>query len=208
MTDVAKATDWSEFIERVEVELRTGAGGFVSLGMPFKREQSLTRAIALGLRELFIAFYGSESAAEVHRHVVYREGDTLEDRKAWKAAQPEKWIRLHGLNFVPDVLIRPNLDPVSDVLPIEVKLVTRLACSQDVATAIGQAVAYSVRYPRSLVFIGVQHGVADEDHPLTNETSHSSGEGVLRDKLRDLGITLILRRVSTGGVGSTATAQQ
>src|SRR4051812_11421892 len=109
---MAHATEnaaWSAFIEHVEDELRTSRCGFLDLDGVFGREQSLTQEIALGLRKLFIDFYGADTAAQIHHHVVYRQGVTPNDRKAWKAAKRDKWINLHGLNFVPDILIRPNL---------------------------------------------------------------------------------------------------
>ncbi len=170
--------------------------------MAFAREQDLTRAIAVGLRRLFVDFYGPASLSDIHHHVVYRQGDDERDHRAWTAAKPDKWITVHGLNFVPDVLIRRTLNPVTDVLPIEIKLVTTLACSQDVATAVGQALAYSVKYPQSIAFVGVRRGLTDGTHALTNKAGQSRNEATLHRRLRGLGVSLLFREVDVVAGGS------
>src|SRR4051812_47818797 len=106
---------WPNFVEQVVDTMATR----INLDRPCARERDLTRRVAHGLRDLFTARYPIDSAATVHHHVTFRQGRELEDRKAWTAAKPDKWITVHGLRFVPDILIRRTLKPVADVLPIE-----------------------------------------------------------------------------------------
>jgi hypothetical protein len=195
-------TSWPAFVRRVQNELSTSKRGFLNLDVPFAREQDLTRVIALGLRSLFIDFYGLASSPDVHHHVVYRQGDEHKDRGAWTAAKPDKWITVHGLNFVPDVLIRRTLNPVTDVLPIEIKLITKVACSQDVATAVGQAFAHSIKHPQSIAFVGVRRGLIDATHPLTNRAGHSRNEAILHRRLQGHGVSLLIREVDVAPRGS------
>jgi hypothetical protein len=148
-----------------------------------------------GTARLFTRFYG-KAVSDIHHHVVFREGATSQDRQAWNAAKRDKWINVYGVNFVPDVLIRPTLDPVEQMLPIEVKLVTAPACSQSIATAIGQAIGYSVVCPRSIIFVGVHCGLTRTDHPLRRHPEQPTGSS-LRQRLAQWGISLIVRPVQS-----------
>ena len=145
---------WTDFVQQVEDELSTGNRGHLILDESFAKERDLTKAIVHGLRRLFKEAYPDSHSLKtsIYHHVVARQGDDPEDRRAWTDALPDKWIRVYGVTFVPDILIRPTLNPVTKVLPIEIKFVRKPAASQAVATAIGQAFAYRTRYPRSIVF--------------------------------------------------------
>ena len=102
-----------------------------------------------------------------------------------------------GVRFVPDVLIRPTLSPVTEVLPIEVKFLQKASsASQCVATAIGQG-AYTVRYPRSIVFVGVRRGLTKGRFALANLSGVAGDEAKLRTLLDEKGVHLILREVGT-----------
>ena len=190
---------WPDFVRQVESELETGKRGHLSLDEPFDRESDLTRAIVHGLRRLFAEFYGNGSTnAAIHHHVIARQGQESEDHLAWKAAVRDKWILLHGVRFVPDVLIRPTLSPVTEVLPIEVKFIQKASsASQCVATAIGQGLAYTVRYPRSIVFVGVQRGLTKGRFALANLSGVAGDEAKLRTSLDEKGVHFILREVGT-----------
>ncbi len=128
--------------------------------------------------------------------MIARQGDEPEDHAAWKAAVLDKWILLHGVRFVPDVLIRPTLNPVTEVLPIEVKFVQKTSsASQCIAMAIGQGLAYTVRYPHSIVFVGVQRGLTKGKFGLANLSAGAGDEAKLRRSLEEKGVHLILREV-------------
>ena len=183
---------WSDFVLQVQDELSTGRRGYLNLDEAFAKERDLTKAIVSGLRRLFKESYpGSDSPkTKIHHHVTARQGDDPEDHRAWKAAMCDKWILVHGVRFVPDILIRPTLNPVTEVLPIEIKLVQKPSASQAVATAIGQCFAYSTRYPRSIVFVGVQRGQKKGKFGLTNLSAQSGDEATLRCKLDENGVCL------------------
>ena len=100
------------------------------------------------------------------------------------------------MRFVPDVLIRPTLDPVTEVLPIEIKFVQEASsASQCVATAIGQGFAYTVRYPRAIVFIGLQRGLTKGKYGLADLSGRADDERKLRRSLEENGVHLIMREV-------------
>ena len=174
-----------------------------ALDRAFDNESALTMTIAKGLRGLFKKSYPVSSSSSIHQHVVYRDGDEKEDKLAWNASIPDKWIGVHGLRFVPDVLIRRTLNQPKDVLPIEIKLVKKLACSQAIATAIGQCVAYVGKYPRSILFVGVQRGLVKKGKfGLTDLLGKSGDEANLRCRLEKIGICLIFREVGVSAGAS------
>jgi hypothetical protein len=184
--------EWSTFVTQVRDELATGTR-YLNFDKPSESEQELTRTIGKALRSLFLASY--IPSASVHHHVVFRQGVDIEDQEAWTAAKPDKWIMLHGLRFVPDVLIRRTLLPTMDVLPVEIKLVTNLACSQAIATAIGQCFAYSIKHPHSILFVGIQRGLLRGRYGLVNVLGQAGDEAVLLRRLADNGINLVFREV-------------
>ena len=188
---------WTDFVQQVEDELSTGNRGHLILDEFFAKERDLTKAIVHGLRRLFKEAYPDSHSLKtsIYHHVVARQGDDPEDRRAWTDALPDKWIRVYGVTFVPDILIRPTLNPVTEVLPIEIKFVRKPAASQAVATAIGQAFAYRTRYPRSIVFVGVQRGLMKGTSGITNLSAQSGDEATLRRTLEENGIRLIFREV-------------
>ncbi len=184
---------WVDFVSKVQNELSTGKR-FFEFDVPFEEEHLLTRAIALGLRRLFADSYSIlANSAELHHHVVYRKGDAEEDKKAWNSVRPQKWIQVHGVRFVPDILIRRTVDISTDILPIEVKFVKKTASTQAIATAIGQSLIYSVRYPQSIVFVGLKRSIKWGRHKLN--LSSQTNEEMLHRKLDQNGISFILREV-------------
>jgi len=191
------AVQWAEFVNRVRKQLETGDDMYRYHGQkPFDDEYALTRAVALSLRDHFSQSFGVPAdSRQIHHHVVYRDGDKPEDRLAWKAAKPYKWVVVQGLRFVPDVLVRRTLDSADNVLPIEVKLVKGRACSQSIATAIGQCLAYGVQYPQSILFVGVKHGAMHGKSGLATLTAQTREDKALRRTLADKGISVIFRDV-------------
>ena len=101
---------WDNFVNKVQNELSAG-NNFFDFDVPFEEEHQLTRATALGLRKLFAYSYNIANSTELHYHVVYRKGDTDQDRQAWNSVRSNKWILIHGVRFVPDILIRRSLIP-------------------------------------------------------------------------------------------------
>lgn len=179
--------DWNEFVARVTKELCTDSG-YINFRVPFAKEQDLTREIAHGLRRLFSECF--PDATDLHDRVVCRKGDEPEDRRAWKGSQRYKWVNVHGLNFVPDVLLRGSLNDFSRVLPIEIKLVARASCSGEFARGIGQSLIYSVRYSPVILFVGVKAGVTASTFDVRTDE-----EKKLRGTLWSNGVTVIFRDV-------------
>jgi len=199
--------EWNQFILRVRQQLETA-----NFSGDFPKEHPLTRAIALGLRPLFAESFGVSDEQDLHYHVVYRDGDEDEDRKAWTLIQKVKWVNVLGMDFVPDVLvIRGRLrtatdDPIS-VLPIEVKLAKQRAFSAEFARAVGQCLVYSVRYQPSILFVGVQPGVIYGTRGLRNVTAANETveDRKFRERLEQHGIALIFRDVGAPTDGTRST---
>ena len=185
---------WATFVEHVESELATGERRYIQLDESFESEQALTTSIALGLRQLYLSTYQVASPAGIYAHVVYRKGSDPEDRAAWTSARDHKWTVLHGARFVPDILVR-DLGSKDNVLPIEVKLIKSLACSQDIATAIGQGLAYAVRYGRAIILVGVTRGLTKGRYGLDNLSPIGTLDEALHRRLENNGIRLIFREV-------------
>jgi hypothetical protein len=184
---------WTDFVKKVQNELRTGEK-FFDLNVPFEQEHLLTRTIVVGLRTLFADSYDVRgNPAKLHYHVVYRNGDVEEDRQAWNSVRSEKWIQMHGVRYVPDILVRRRLDTSTDILPIEVKYIKKTASTQALATALGQSLVYSVRYPQSIAFVGVKRSIEWGRYRLNLSTQ--ANEAALHKKLEQNGICLILREV-------------
>ena len=183
---------WINFVNEVSKALRC-QGTHFPLNGTYSNENELTCAIGEGLRRLFSEHLPIDSDKQVEHHVTFRDGATTTDRKAWKEARPEKWVYVHGVKFVPDVLVRRTLNPVTDVLPIEVKYVTSPNASQALATGIGQCFAYRTRYPQAILFIGVQRSVMQAGNGLHQPRDDS--ERYLQEKLTQNDISLIMREV-------------
>jgi len=143
-------------------------------------------------------------------HVVYRKGSTPEDRAAWNLVQKHKWIQVHGLDFVPDVVMfrhrvrtkHEDIDP-STVLPVEIKLVKKASCSSELARGVGQCLAYNTRYPNSILFVGVNpgvyrsHDVGERGLRRMSETENGGNEQKFAEMLLKQQVRLILREVGT-----------
>ena len=129
---------------------------------------------------------------DIHHLVTFRDGPEAEDKRGWTAAKLDKWIRVHGTKFVPDVLVRRTFSN-TEALSLEVKLAKTAAFSQAIAAAVGQCFAYRTRYPRAILFVGVARGVVNtrvDGFPL------DSPERSFRETLRNNGISLVFREVS------------
>jgi len=184
---------WNQFIELICSELQHG-DKLADFGVAFEDEHSLTRAISLGIRDLFTdTFRNQFDPSMISHHVVYRQGDTPQDKEAWNRSQSDKWIRFHGVRFVPDILIRRQLNNVEDILPVEVKFIKKSGAAQGVATAIGQAMIYGMRYPRTIVFIGIDGGVRSAKYNL--EETAGVEEKQFNERLEQRGIHFILRKI-------------
>ncbi len=190
-------TDWESFVASVEHHLRH----VLELsGSALDNEHDLVERIALDLRErLFYAV----SPEEHPYHVVYRDGRTEDDRKAWRLAKKVKWLRLHGLDFVPDVIIsRQSVRTLTagddkTILPIEVKLVKKASCSNEIARGVGQCLAYNTRYPQSILFVGVNPGSYGRKRGLQPTAKDGDDEKKFNARLRQQGVALIFRDVGT-----------
>jgi hypothetical protein len=96
-------------------------------------------------------------------------------------------LKLLGTSYWPDVEIA---DGNEGLVAIEVKLIRpRQATSKAMAEAVGQALIYSVRYPRVFAFI-LNYGRSDNN-------LHDEDTG-LTDRLLSLSIGLILRAPASG----------
>lgn len=187
---------WSQFESDVRSAL-VGESGHIDLSVPFEDEHALTEAIALGLRRLFSESFGIPADSNNLCHcVAYRKGKTAEDRRAWKLARKFKWIEIQGRNFVPDVLIRDDMENPKEFLPIEIKLLENEGYSQGLATAIGQSLVYRTKYPHSIAFVGVTPRAVRADG-LVDFASDSKyvGDNLLRKTLEAAGVSLVIRQV-------------
>ena len=105
---VADALDWMR-----DAPIRDEAGGFSD-------EEALTLYLATGLREVFRGHFGLTSrSVSLCDHVVFRNGPTPEDQRAWTACIENKRIPVHGIDYVPDILIRLAPGQQRPVLPLE-----------------------------------------------------------------------------------------
>ena len=184
---------WIDFVNRVYSELEDGSRLF-DFVQTFEREQQLTRMIALGLRTFFAESYDlpANSEALVY-HVLYRQGDTDADKVAWNQSQVDKWISFQGVRFVPDILIRRKMNDPNLILPIEVKLIKDTGAGQGIATAIGQSFIYGLRYPQSIIFVGMNRSSERGRYHL-NMLRQPPEEALYR-KLQSIGIRMILRKL-------------
>jgi hypothetical protein len=174
-------------------ELKAGSNLF-NFAQSFEKEQELTREIVRGLRKFFAESYDlSIKPEELPYRVLCRQGDTQEEKLAWKQSKRKKWISFHGVRFVPDILIRPD-DP-NNILPIEVKLIKHAGSGQGVATAIGQALIYAAKYPetQTLVFIGIKRSIEWGAYQLTSKRKPNDKK--FYKALENIGIRMILREV-------------
>ena len=182
---VADALDWMR-----DAPIRDEAGGFSD-------EEALTLYLATGLREVFRGHFGLTSrSVSLCDHVVFRNGPTPEDQRAWTACIENKRIPVHGIDYVPDILIRLAPGQQRPVLPLEVKLIKnkkKAARGPEFARALGQGLIYAAYYERAVVFVGVQ----TED---CIKKPFVVAPGALGEKLANRmeaeGVTVIVRDVS------------
>lgn len=185
--------EWSDFANHVYHELGKGNALF-NFHQPFQKEQELTRQLGIGLRKLFAESYGLPVTYDaLSYHVIFRDGDTQKDKDAWKKSKSDKWIPFHGVRFVPDFLIRRNINDPNDILPIEVKLIKNAGSGQGIATAIGQSLIYCSRYPQSIIFIGITKPSRKRKYSLSLQRDHS--ENIIYERLHENGVRMILREV-------------
>ena len=148
--------EWLTFIDRVHDELVSG-NLFNDFRVPISKEQNLTEVAWIGLRKLYGETFnlpiGSNKLADF---VSFRQGPTDKDRKAYKNAKKDRWVFFHDVFYAPDIIIK-DLNNHNNILPAEVKLIKgkNQSPSQSIATAIGQALIYTTKFPISLVLIGV-----------------------------------------------------
>ena len=186
------ASAWETFVANAVDWLR-GASLSHGAGQGFPDEQALTQYLALGLRKEFMEHFGLEAdSAALPGHIPFRDGPTPEDKAAWAASQDDKWIAVHGVNFVPDILIRQTPGKSGPVLPVEVKLL-KTSGGQGFATAIGQALIYSARYGRAVIFVGVETEASTDKKPFSLEPG-PVGEKLMA-RLAEEGVTVIVRDV-------------
>ncbi len=183
--------EWVDFVNQVYFELKQGKTLF-SFGRPLEKEQDLTKEIVKGLRK-FVIDNQSVQFKELPYYVLSRQGETPEERLAWNQCQSEKWILFHGVRFVPDILIRRTLDDTENILPIEVKLIKDAGSGQGIATAIGQSLIYGVRYPQTIMFVGIKRSIKWGKYQLS-PLSRPVDIEVYR-RLGSIGIRLVLREV-------------
>lgn len=184
---------WTEFVRRVQDEL-SADNSCIDFHASFESEHALNEHIVMGLRDLFRAHYPLERT--IHDHVLYRNGREAEDRRAWHDALPRKYVVLHGLRFVPDVLIQRSFtEGCRDVLPVDIKLLTKPSCSQPLATAIGQSLIYSLHHSRAILFVAVNRGVMGRRRGISDDLGRSGVFGLLKQRLQSTEVCLILREV-------------
>jgi len=148
--------EWSNFIDIIFTELEKGKS-FDDFRQPIINEQDLTEITALKIRNIFAQQYGVPEHSDIlYNHITFRKGPSEQDRKAYREAKEARWVFFHDVFYAPDILIQ-DLNSNSNILPIEVKLIKggKQSPSQSIATALGQALIYTTKYPLSIVFIGV-----------------------------------------------------
>ncbi len=148
--------EWLSFIDTIYSELEDGKI-FSDFCLPIENEQDLTNITAIEIRKLYAQQYGiPENSKFLYDYVTFRKGPTEQDRKAYRKAKENRWVFFHDVFYAPDILIR-DLNSNSNILPIEVKLIKgeKQSPSQSIATALGQALIYTTKYPHAIVFIGV-----------------------------------------------------
>ena len=186
--------EWSIFIEKIYDELQSGEV-FNDFRHPIKSEQDLTEITALRLRNIFAESYGLSLNSDILiKHVTFRKGPTEKDKKAYRNAKKDRWVFFHDVFYAPDILVQdPNSK--SNILPIEVKLIKgeKQSPSQSIATAIGQALIYTTKYPHSIVFLGVLRSAKWGRYKF--RTSPNKTETSFYSKLRNLNVKVLVREV-------------
>jgi hypothetical protein len=184
---------WVDFVGSVYNELIRG-----NLFSDFRRhiedEQTLTRTIAIGLRNLYASSFNLPvDSDDLYQRVTYRKGDTEKDKKAYSRAKDDRWIFFHDVFFAPDILIRRESGGITYILPIEVKLITVKSLSQSVASAIGQSLIYAIKHHPSIVFLGVLRSAKWGKYRF--RISLNSKEKAFYDFLNMSGVRAIIREV-------------
>jgi hypothetical protein len=148
--------DWLTFIGRVHYELVNG-NLFNDFRVPIYKEQNLTEVAGIGLRKLYGEKFNLPfDLDKLADFVSFRQGPTDKDRKAYKNAKKDRWVFFHDVFNAPDIIIK-DLNNYNNILPVEVKFIKggKQSPSQSIATAIGQALIYTTKFPISLLLIGV-----------------------------------------------------
>jgi len=185
--------EWADFVESVCNELIRG-NVFSDFRCHFEDEQALTRTIAVGIRTLFASSFNLPvDSDDLYHRVTYRRGDTQKDKKAYSHAKDDRWVFFHDVFFAPDILIRREPGGTSDILPIEVKLITEKSPSQSIATAIGQSLIYAIKHRPSIVFLGVLRSAKWGRYRF--RISPNSREQAFYDVLNAGGVRAIIREV-------------
>ena len=186
--------EWSNFIEKVYEELQSGEA-FDNFHHLIKSEQNLTEMIALRLRNIFAEVYRLPHNSDLLiKHVTFRKGPTEQDKKAYRNAKTNRWVFFHDVFYAPDILIQ-DLKLNANILPIEVKLIKgeKQSPSQSIATAIGQALIYTTKYPHSIVFVGVLRSAQWGKYKFRE--SPNEIENGFYNKLRNLNVRVLVREV-------------
>jgi len=102
--------EWTAFNAHVADYLKHGRIQKIDGANPSGSEQALTEVVARSLRDLFQRSFPDTPQGDLPYHVVYRKGSTPEDRASWNLVQKHKWIEVHGLDFVPDVVVFRHLN--------------------------------------------------------------------------------------------------
>jgi hypothetical protein len=184
---------WAVFVNSVCNELIKG-NIFSDFRCHFEDEQALTHTIAIGLRKLFASSFSLPvDSDDLYHNVTYRKGNTEKDKRAYSLAKDDRWVFFHDVFFAPDILIRRESGGKSYILPIEVKLITEKSPSQSIATAIGQSLIYTAKYPQSIVFLGVLRSTKGGKYRF--RISRNSGEQGFYDVLKARGVRAVIREV-------------
>jgi hypothetical protein len=190
--------EWPDFIEMIYEELR-GGDAFDDFRHQIKNEQNLTEITALKLRSIFSEVYGLPYNSDLLiNHVTFRKGPTEEDKKAYRKAKRNRWVFFHDVFYAPDILIQ-DLNSNTNILPIEVKLIKgeKQSPSQSIATAIGQALIYTTKYPHSIVFLGVLRSAQWGRYKF--RTRPNEIESKFYNKLNNLNVRVLVREVGLDG---------
>ena len=189
--------NWKDFVELVCNELQTGKK-ISNFKKKFNAEIELTHEIGFGIRKLFSSnFDVPYDSSLISEYVVFREGATSADKKAWTNSKKDKWIYFHELFFVPDILIRKAPGNPKNIFSVEVKLVKGTVSPQRCITeALGQSLIYLEKHYPVIAFIGVTNSVK-WGKLETPQITPSVEDQSIYEEISKAGIKLILRQVGS-----------
>jgi len=193
---------WPRFIDTLYTDLENGRA-FNDFRQSINSEQDLTEIIALKIRKLYAQHYGVPDNSKIlFEHVTFRNRPTEHDRKAYRKAKENRWVFFHDVFYAPDILIQ-GLDSDSNILPVEVKLIKggKQSPSQSIATAIGQGLIYTTKYPQSIVFSGVLRSSQWGRYKFRTEANEI--ENNFYNQLKNMNVKVILREVGLTKQGLT-----